>query len=314
MKHKKPEAVYQWLQSNPTFKELCAEFPDEWERVQTELGSVLTEGKPELLQAYLKRLSGQASAPPKKQESTKAPESVLLAGVRYRMAHTAVKQHCISVATGIESGKIRFNLLNGFIAQKLLFEDGLDRKPVSLFWFRMFWPLIWQKRLLMPLVQPEGIYCFYSRELIEALSRKIGTRSCIEIAAGDGTLTKFLRQQGVQIQASDDHSWEHAVRYPEWVARLDAKEALRLNSPEVIICSWPPAGNSFERQIFRTRTVQLYIVIGSRHRLAAGNWNDYQQQTTFSFEEDTELSSLVLPPELDAAVYCFRRKSVSGSA
>jgi hypothetical protein len=36
---------------------------------------------------------------------------------------------------------------------------------------------------------------------------------------------------------------------------------------------------------------------------------DYQQQTTFTFEEDKKLSSLVLPPELDAAVYVFRKKA-----
>jgi hypothetical protein len=225
------------------------------------------------------------------------------------MAHTAVKQHCIAIASGIESGKVRFNLLNGFVAQKLLFADGLDRKPASMFWFRLFWPLVWQKRLLMPLVQPEGIYCFYSRQLIAALAGKIGTRSCLEVAAGDGTLTRFLTQQGVQIQASDDYSWEHAVRYPEWVARLDAKEALRLHTPDVVICSWPPAGNNFERQVFRTRSVQLYIVIGSRHRFAAGNWGDYHEQAAFSIEEDRELSRLVLPPELDAVVYLFRRKT-----
>jgi hypothetical protein len=58
-----------------------------------------------------------------------------------------------------------------------------------------------------------------------------------------------------------------------------------------------------------TRSVQLYIVIGSRHRFAAGNWGDYHEQSAFSFEEDRELSRLVLPPELDAVVYLFRRKT-----
>jgi hypothetical protein len=179
-----------------------------------------------------------------------------------------------------------------------------------MFWFRIFWPLIWQKRVLMPLVQPEGIYCFYSQALIAALAEIIGTQSCLEIAAGDGTLTRFLAQAGVRIKASDDYSWEGALRYPECVARQDAKEALRLHAPAAVICSWPPAGNSFERQVFRTRSVQLYIVIGSRHQFAAGNWGDYEQQTLFSFEEDTALSRLVLPPELDAGVYVFRRKPV----
>jgi hypothetical protein len=303
------DTILQWLHKKPTLKELCAKYPDEWERVQVELGAVMSQGTPEELQAYLKRLSIYCSVPVRGQGNKKTTESAVRQIIRYRMAHIAVKQHCISVATGIESGTVRFNLLNGFVAQKLLFADGLERKPVSMFWFRLFWPLVWQKKLLMPLVQPEGIYCFYSRQLIAALAENIGTRSCLEIAAGDGTLTRFLVHMGTRIQASDDYSWKHSVRYPEWVARMDAKEALRLHAPEVVICSWPPAGNGFERQVFKTRTVQLYIVISSRHQFAAGNWRDYHHQSTFSFAEDAELSRLVLPPELDAGVYLFRRKS-----
>lgn len=311
MKNTDLEIALQWLQSKPGLKELCAKYPEEWDRVQSELGTVLAEGKQEMLQAYLKRLSLQEPVSIKGRGNREIADNAVRQSIRYQMAQCAVKQHLIAIASGIESGKVRFDSLNGFIAQKLLFSDGLERKPVSMFWFRIFWPVIWQKRFLMPLVQPEGIYCFYSQRLIVALADKIGTRSCHEIAAGDGTLTRFLAQQGVAISASDDYSWEHTIRYPQWVSRMDAKEALRQQPAEVIICSWPPADNSFERQVFRTRAVQLYIVISSRHRSASGNWHEYQQQTSFSFEEDTELSRLVLPPELDAGVYIFKRITAS---
>ncbi len=311
MKGKDPAIVLSWILKNPGLQELCAAYPDEWAQVQADIGAVLAHGTADELQAYLKRLSVQESTVIRRQRSQKVSEVAVRQVVRFRMAHTAVKQHCVAIATGIESGKVRFNLLNGFVAQKLLFREGLERKPVSMFWFRMLWPLIWQKRLLMPLVQPEGIYCFYSQELNVALAEKIGGRTCLEIAAGDGTLSRFLSQQGVQVQATDDYSWAHAVRYPESVARLDAKEALRHHAPQVVVCSWPPVGNNFERQVFRTKSVQLYIVISSRHQFAAGNWGDYSQQSTFSFEEAPELSRLVLPPELDAGVYLFERKPAS---
>ena len=169
---------------------------------------------------------------------------------------------------------------------------------------------LWQRRLLMPLVQPEGIYCFYSRQLVNALAALIVKRTCLEIAAGDGTLTRFLAGSGVRITATDDYSWKHEVKYPEFVVRKDAGEALREYAPEVVLCSWPPAGNAFEQQVFRTKSVQLYIVVSSRHRFAAGNWDDYQRQSAFERGEDEALSSSVLPPELDAAVYLFRRKEV----
>ena len=53
--------------------------------------------------------------------------------------------------------------------------------------------------------------------------------------------------------------------------------------------------------------LELYVVVGSRHRFATGNWDTYEQQTAFALTTDEDLSKLVLPPELDGAVYVFRR-------
>jgi hypothetical protein len=89
---------------------------------------------------------------------------------------------------------------------------------------------------------------------------------------------------------------------------LDAGAALRSYAPEVVICSWPPANNQFERDVFKTHSVQLYIVISSRYPFASGNWSDYNSQSAFDCVQDETLSNLVLPPELGAAVYLFRRK------
>ena len=303
-----------WLQSKPSLEDLGIEFPELREAVRQEIAQLVAGGNLAELPAYLKRMSQIEKSLGKKhvvgRGDKKIAAALVLQAVQTRIAHLLIKQHLVSEATGIEKGKVRFNLFNGFFAQRLLFADGLVRKPVSLFWFRMLWPLLWQRKLLMPLVQPEGIYCFYSRQLVDALAVLIASRACLEIAAGDGTLTRFLADSGVKITATDDHSWKNEVNYPEFVAKRDANEALREYSPEVVLCSWPPAGNTFERQVFRIRSVQMYIVISSRHRFAAGNWEDYRQQSSFDFEEDEELSSLVIPPELDAAVYVFRRKEV----
>ncbi len=313
MKNKTPEQITAWLKTRPPLSELCSAYPDVWAGVQREIAEIVAGGKTVELQAYLKQSELRAGMLAKKLQASRGDrkilESNLLQLVRNRMAHLAVKQHYVSEATGIEKGKVRFNLLNGYIAQKLLFSDGLVRKPVSMFWFRLFWPILWQKRMLMPLVQPEGIYCFYSKQLIESLVRMIASRTCLEIAAGDGTLSRFLLDAGVAVNSTDDYSWKHEVKYPEWVVRKEAREALQQYEPEVVICSWPPADNTFERQVFRTKSVQMYIVISSRHQFASGNWNDYRQQTSFELKEEPELSRLVVPPELDSAVYIFTRKN-----
>jgi hypothetical protein len=305
----------EWLKTNPALEALCAKYPNEWADVQQEICTIVETGSALHLKIYLEQLSipptlsGHSSG--KRQDQF---EAALLQFVRSRMAHESVKKLCLSTLaadTGVKKGKLRFNLLNGYLAQKLLFARAMERKPVSLFWFRLIWPLLWQRKRLMPLVQPRGIYCFYSRELIDALTAMIASRSALEIGAGDGTLTRFLKSHGVNLSATDNHSWNNAVTYPEWVIKLEAREALANYLPEVVICSWPPSQNDFEREVFNTPSVQLYIVIGSCYQFAFGNWKDYRQQTLFDFSEDKKLSRMVLPPELGAAVYLFKRKTLA---
>jgi hypothetical protein len=218
-----------------------------------------------------------------------------------------LKRVILRSSTGVREGRVRFNLINGFIAQRLLFHRDLERKPVSLWRFRLIWPMLGQRRLLMPLVQPKGIWCFYSRPLIKRLANLIGDRSCLEIAAGDGTLSRFLIDAGASVTATDSYSWSGSIEFPESVLRQDARTALRVHQPQVVICSWPPAGNLFEQYVFSTPSVRQYIVIGSRHEASTGNWSTYRRQITFDLVEDKNLSRLVLPPEVDHAVYIFTR-------
>ncbi len=313
MSNNNPKKVWKWLKTMPTLSELRAKYPDEWVIVQGEISTAYERSRPGEPPKRLNNSATPASTRPNpahgKPRARKALDPALSKYIRDRMAQMAIKNYGLIAASGIRKGVVRFNWLNGYIIKGLLFARGLERKPASLFWFRLIWPLVWQKKRLMPLAESQGIYCFYSRPLIEKLAVLIGSRSCLEIAAGDGTLTRFLKIQGVQITATDNCSWKHAMQYPDWVVKREAREALKAYAPEVVICSWAPASNDFEHQVFKTRSVQIYIAIGSRHRFAAGNWRDYNRQSTFAFEEDEALSRLVLPPELGSAVYIFRRKT-----
>jgi hypothetical protein len=273
--------------------------------VQRELAEILPRGNLEELKAYVRRLAAPLPAARGKSRA-RGLDASLAQEVRRHMAAAAIKQLSLSAATGVDEGRVRFNVLNGWVAQKLLFEHGLRRKPVSMPTFRILWPLLWQRRFLMPLVGPKGIYCFYSKTLIRKLADEIGDRRALEIGAGDGTLSRFLGDAGIDITPTDDYSWRD-VSFPDSVTRQDAREAVRTRTPEVVICSWPPAANDFEREVFKMRSVELYIVIGSRHRFATGDWETYERQTAFELSEDPALSRLVLPPELDAAVYVFCR-------
>jgi hypothetical protein len=217
-----------------------------------------------------------------------------------------MNNYSLTVLTGKTSGKVRLTLINGYILQKLLFSRGFTRKPVSIRWFRFWWRWISQKGLFLRLLSDKGIYCFYSRELIQELATLMAGKKCLEIAAGDGTLSHMLNNAGVTITATDDQSWDKNIHYPTAVESLDARKALVKYQPEVVLCSWPPAGNTFESAIFATRSVQLYIVIQSRHKFASGNRAIYESQSKFAMEQNLRLTTLVIPPEIDPVVLIFR--------
>jgi hypothetical protein len=300
--------VRSWLAGQPTLSEMKEAYPADWDAVERELEPLIERGDLEEIKAYVRDLAsptGAELASPRRRDRERA---VISAQVRRQMAATALRAVLRTAATGAPEGRRRFNLVNGWIAQRLLFERALVRKPVSLRWFRLIWPLLPQRRLLMPLVEPQGIYCFYSRPLVRRLAAMIDERPALEIAAGDGTLSRFLADEGVRIVATDDHSWQGSIDFPATVLQQDAREALRIHRPQVVVCSWPPPGNRFERHVFRTPSVQLYVVIASRHEFAAGDWVAYADQRDFDFELDERLSRLVLPPELESAVYVFRRR------
>ncbi len=288
-------------------------YPREWKRVSEELLNALSKGQAEEAAAWLKTVKTDASQWQRRVKQSAGNPKVFEAAfphlLRHHLARLALSKTSAALATGKTSGTVRLGLWSGTLIQRLFFTRGLERKPASMRNVRFWWRFVFDRKLLMPLVQSKGIYCFYSKELIQELTCLIGNRPCLELAAGDGTLSRFLLANGTDIHCTDDGSWNHAITYPADVEQLDAKQALIKYKPAVALCSWPPPGNSFEKAVFETLSVQLYIVIGSRHHFAAGDVASWQKQEHFDFGVDEKLSALVLPPELDSAVFVFRRKS-----
>jgi hypothetical protein len=302
-----------------TLEELQLRFPAEWIAVGEGLVAAAETREPEALAAFLVKSTNAARPWRTRLQRPRATAGDVTAALPHlacaRMAKLGAEQVLRAAAARLgtagssadQPGAVRLGLWSGTLIQRLMFARGLERKPVSMTAFRWLWPLIPDRRLLMPLVQPKGIYCFYSGELVGALAALVATRPCLEVAAGDGTLTRFLKAAGVDLRAVDDHSWAHAVTYPAEVERLDAVAALRRDRPAAVLCSFPPPNNLFEREIFRAPSVELYIVVTTRHRFAAGDWKAYEEQTAFTWASDPALARLVLPPEVDPEVLVFRR-------
>ncbi|MEI6808284.1 MAG: SAM-dependent methyltransferase [bacterium] len=290
-------------------------FPEQWDAISRELTPLCEPEESRKLASAMQRISMAADAYHSRVKKSRGNLAVIKTAFPFVIRHQMIRlwltnAYLLSVSDYGKEGKARLSLWDGFIIQRLLFRQGLERKPVSMAWFKIVWALVRRKQrgLMLYLVQQKGIYCFYSDKLVKALAGLIENRPCMEIAAGDGTLTRFLRQEGVSVRATDNHAWTRDIDYPDFVEKLDAESALRKYAPAVVLCSWPPAGNNFEKSVFASSSVKLYIVIVSRKAFASGNWEVYKKQLEFEWQEDPVLSGLLLPPEVDGAVLVFRRK------
>ncbi|MCD5311179.1 hypothetical protein [Kineosporia babensis] len=261
--------------------------------MQRKVSALVADGDHKRLKSYLQELSRPA---PRMPDHSKSQRVRVQDAVQRHMLLEAVKQAATAHESGVSQGKLRLGKVNGTVLQRLLFEEGLRRRAVSYPLFRLAWPMLSQRQRLMPLVRDRGLYCFYSAPLLDAIARLVHGRAAVEIAAGDGALTRLLKRRFVDITATDDYSWDSTVAFDPLVQRQEATAALRARKPEVVICSWPPPQNSFEAKVFTTASVQTYIVLTARAESEAGNWSAYRKQSAFTWGEDRKLSKLVLPP------------------
>ena len=130
------------------------------------------------------------------------------------------------------------------------------------------------------------IYLIPTRPFLRALARRIretGARTVLEVAAGDGHLSRALARVApdLRITATDSGKWEppearmstaerRALRHTEvaglapgeGVLRLGAVEAIRKLKPQLVLASWIPPGPLLG-QIVRAAPRVLEIGAGS---------------------------------------------------
>lgn len=128
------------------------------------------------------------------------------------------------------------------------------------------------------------IYLLPTRPFLRALARRIrgtGTRRILEVAAGDGHLTRALAAAApdLRIAASDSGAWERpqarmstaekrrlrgravaGITLGPGVERLGAEEAIARHRPHLVLVSWPPPGPLLGRLI---RAAPLVLEIGA---------------------------------------------------
>ena len=90
-----------------------------------------------------------------------------------------------------------------------------------------------------------GMWALVTKRLAKQLANYINGRKVLEIMSGVGWLAKALADQGVDIHATDDYSWEGQGGYKDKrflypVHKLDCIKAIEADPhAELLLVSWP---------------------------------------------------------------------------
>lgn len=92
-------------------------------------------------------------------------------------------------------------------------------------------------------------YSIVTKRLCKALAEIIGNHKALEVCCGKGVLAKGLRDEDIEVKATDNFSW----LVPEFfnncwiddIEKIDADDAIAKygDDHDILILSWPPCNN-----------------------------------------------------------------------
>jgi len=130
-------------------------------------------------------------------------------------------------------------------------------------------------------------YQVYTQEFIASLTKYLSERitvykelnseiTILEVGAGDGRLTRFLRNSFSELNekpnfiATDNKDWEIKgdTNVADDVEKIDYKEALEKYKPTIVISCWMNVDVNWSLDFINTASVKEYILIGDVFRTA----------------------------------------------
>lgn len=141
-----------------------------------------------------------------------------------------------------------------------------------------------------------NIFQIWNKEYIEALSKEIlnlvGKDFVLEVAAGDGMLSHWLREYGVNIKATDNMSREPSIQTYSEVEELDAVSAIRKYESRMVVASWIEYDSELDCEILDEEPEYL-ILIGEGNGGCTGStkfWGD-------NWDEDNKIPAYWIKKE-----------------
>jgi len=129
------------------------------------------------------------------------------------------------------------------------------------------------------------IFQFLSEEFIEHVAKsikKLNAQRIIEIGAGDGFLSAFLKERGIDILPTDSYSRPY-INHQEHVEKLDHKEALKKYNPDLIVINWGELRGTYSSDVLEYPSVKYLLWIGEGPEGCTGS----EELWEFDFD-DTE--------------------------
>lgn len=141
-----------------------------------------------------------------------------------------------------------------------------------------------------------GMWCYISAPFIDKLANYINGKSVLEVMAGNGYISKGLRDKGQTAIATDSLDWtkenETGRNLVTDVEKLDAINAIQKYGKQVkfVIMSWSPDGLSIDQDILNamrtTNPDSKLICIGERN--GATNSAEFWQMAQYVDENTAE--------------------------
>ena len=109
-----------------------------------------------------------------------------------------------------------------------------------------------------------NFFQFYSNEFIEHIVetiKKLNACKIVEIGAGDGFLSFFLKKRGIDIVATDNFIRPYIDRRPH-VEKLDHKSALEKYNPDLVVINWEELDGTYSIDVLEYPPVKCLLWIG----------------------------------------------------
>jgi hypothetical protein len=112
------------------------------------------------------------------------------------------------------------------------------------------------------------IFQILNTEFVDSLARLINaevkhnrrTGPVLEVMAGDGRLTEFLRPRvNREVVATDAKDGRYNIAYPKWVEQLDAMQSIHRFTPSFVVVSWEPYLSMAGLELVETRLPIAWI-------------------------------------------------------